>query len=144
MLTRNAILDLLPGAVASAQALDGESPDEFQLTVGVLEELEADGGNHDHEALGASSRRAKNLSATWCFAVASNCSQHQSAANTLQLRSTYCQILPLIPKSAGKPYSRPLSSVRCALPASGWSPAKGNRGTHFGLPTKPRETHEMA
>ena len=43
MLTRDAILELLPGAVASAQPLDGESLDEFQLSVGVLEELEAGG-----------------------------------------------------------------------------------------------------
>ena len=43
MLTRHAILDLLPGAVVSAQALDGESLDEFQLSVCVLEELEAGG-----------------------------------------------------------------------------------------------------
>jgi hypothetical protein len=42
MLTRDAILELLPGAVASAQPLD-ESLDEFQLSVGVLEELETDG-----------------------------------------------------------------------------------------------------
>jgi hypothetical protein len=43
MLTRDAILELLPGAVPSAQPLDGESLDEFQLSVGVLEELETDG-----------------------------------------------------------------------------------------------------
>ena len=43
MLTRDAILELLPGAVAAAQPLDGESLDEFQLSIGVLEELEAGG-----------------------------------------------------------------------------------------------------
>ena len=43
MLRRDAILGLAPGTVASAQPLEEESLDDFQISVDLLEELAAEG-----------------------------------------------------------------------------------------------------